>query len=113
MTGLGILHKQCTDKNIRIQNTAQLCALQQRFQHLRSESPGLRFASGLIENLLQGTLFTASEFAKPQPEKSLHLAFLFCRGRVVRLRRLRIKRDCDSGVSHGQQLFYAKLILFT
>ena len=34
------------------QDAAQLCAFQQGLQHLRRESPSLRLASGLIENLL-------------------------------------------------------------
>jgi uncharacterized protein DUF5670 len=94
-------HKQCADKNIRVQNAAQLCALQKGLQHLRRESPSLRFASSLVEDLLKGSLFTASKFAKPQPEKGLHLALLFGRCRVVGLRRLRIKRDGDGWISHG------------
>lgn len=39
-------------KNIRIQDAAQLCALQQGFQHLRSKSPSLRLASSLVEMVL-------------------------------------------------------------
>jgi len=44
---------------------AQLCAFQQRLQHFRRESPGLRLASGLVEDLLHRTRFTADKFAKP------------------------------------------------
>lgn len=85
---------------------AQLCAFQQGLQHLRRESPGLRLASGLVENLLQGTLFAASEFAKPKPQQGLHLALLFRRRRVVRLRRLRIKRDGDGGIAMAATSIY-------
>jgi hypothetical protein len=106
--------RQCANKNTRIHDATQLCAFQQGLQHRRRESPGLRFASGLVKKLLQGPLFAANNFTKPKTEKSLHLAFIVCRRRVVGLRRLRIKRDGDGGIYHGcnQHQFYDKMILF-
>jgi hypothetical protein len=60
-------------------------------------------------------LFAASEFTEPQAKKSLHLAFLFCRCRVVCLRRLRIKREVMVGLTIGydQLVSYDKMDTFT
>jgi len=49
---LRIGQEQSADNNFCIEDAAQLCALQQRIQHLRGESSSLRFASDLIEYLL-------------------------------------------------------------
>lgn len=49
---LRIRQEQGTDQDVRIEDAAQLCALQQRIQRLRSEPLGLGLASDLIEHLL-------------------------------------------------------------
>ncbi len=49
---LRIGQEQRTDKDVCIEDAAQLCALQEGIQHLRCESPSLRLLSDLIEYLL-------------------------------------------------------------
>ena len=58
--------KQCTNEDVGIENGAQLCALQKGIQYLRSESPSLRFASDIVEHLLQRREFAGSQLAQPQ-----------------------------------------------
>ena len=49
---LRIEQEQRTDDDARIEDAAQLRALQEGIQHLRCESPTLRFTSDLVEYLL-------------------------------------------------------------
>ncbi len=49
---LRIGKEQRTDEDVRIEDAAQLGALQEGIQHLRCESPSLRLTSDLIEHLL-------------------------------------------------------------
>ena len=52
LSRLRIGQEQCADQDVRIQDAAQLCALQKGIQHLRCESPSLCLTSHFIEHLL-------------------------------------------------------------
>ena len=52
LAGLRIGQEQCTYEDVRIEDAAQLCALQEGIQNLRCESLSLRLTPDLIEYLL-------------------------------------------------------------
>jgi len=54
LTRKGIWYEQSADQDIRVEYDAQLCALQQGIQNLRSKSTGLGLLSHLIKHFLQG-----------------------------------------------------------
>jgi hypothetical protein len=52
MTRLRIGQEQSTNQNVRIENAAQLRALEERIQNFRRKPPVLRLAPGVLEHLL-------------------------------------------------------------
>jgi hypothetical protein len=52
LTRLRIGQEQSANEDVRIEDAAQLGALQKGIQHLRCKSPSLRFASYLVQHLL-------------------------------------------------------------
>jgi|GEM_PF-6859045 len=76
-----IRQEQRTDKDVRIEDAAQLCALEEGIQNLRCESPSFGLASDLIEYLLERRVFPGSEFTKPKAQQGLNLPLFF--GRVA------------------------------
>jgi hypothetical protein len=49
---LRIREEQCADDNVRVEDAAQLCALQQGVQNFRCQPPRLRLTSDFIKYLL-------------------------------------------------------------
>jgi hypothetical protein len=96
--------EQSTNEDVRIEDATQLCALQDGIQYLRLQPPRFRFSANLIENLTERGVFPRREISQPKAQKSLHLALFLGASGIVCFRRLRIERDRNCGVRHGNFL---------
>jgi hypothetical protein len=85
-----------------IENAAHSGTFQKRIECLGCETALLRFAPCFVKNLLQGRKLSRGKLAQPQAHQCLDLQLLICASCAIGLRSLRIKRNRDGSVAHGE-----------